>query len=149
LLHEGLEVREAAGRLKTTLETARFHLKRVLAQTGTATLLFSFQQRKENGVDGRGPSHGREETSSLHFQKWYPEALEIADELRLNSREIKWHIGRLRGASKTGHLYEQFPIYAQRAVATYYLMTRSLLVLYEGISRYRSFSFIVRTQPLT
>lgn len=35
LLHEGLEVREAAGRLKTTLETARFHLKRVLAKTGT------------------------------------------------------------------------------------------------------------------
>jgi DNA-binding CsgD family transcriptional regulator len=35
LLHQGLEVREAAGRLKTTLETTRFHLKRVLAKTGT------------------------------------------------------------------------------------------------------------------
>jgi DNA-binding CsgD family transcriptional regulator len=35
LLHQGLEVREAAGHLKTTLETARFHLKRVLAKTGT------------------------------------------------------------------------------------------------------------------
>jgi len=34
LLHQGLEVREAAGCLKTTLETARFHLKRVLAKTG-------------------------------------------------------------------------------------------------------------------
>ncbi len=34
LLHQGLEVREAAGRLKTTLETARFHLKRVLSKTG-------------------------------------------------------------------------------------------------------------------
>jgi DNA-binding CsgD family transcriptional regulator len=34
-LHQGLEVREAADRLKTTLETARFHLKRVLAKTGT------------------------------------------------------------------------------------------------------------------
>lgn len=69
---------------------------------------------------------------AAYVQRWYPEALEIAEELRLNSREIKWHIGRLRGASLTGHLYEQFPIYAQRAVATYYLMTRSLLVLYEG-----------------
>jgi len=69
---------------------------------------------------------------AAYVQRWYPEALEIAEELRLNSREIKWHIGRLRGASQTGHLYEQFPIYAQRAVATYYLMTRSLLVLYEG-----------------
>jgi len=69
---------------------------------------------------------------ATYVQRWYPEALEIAEELRLNSREIKWHIGRLRGASQTGHLYDQFPIYAQRAVATYYLMTRSLLVLYEG-----------------
>ncbi len=69
---------------------------------------------------------------ATYVQKWYPEALEIAEELRLNAREIKWHIGRLRGASRTGHLYEQFPVYAQRAVATYYLMTRSLLILYEG-----------------
>ncbi len=68
-----------------------------------------------------------------YVQRWYPEALELAEDLRLNSREIKWHISRLRGASQTGHLREQFPLYAQRAVATYYLMTRSLLVLYEGV----------------
>jgi hypothetical protein len=68
---------------------------------------------------------------ATYVRRWYPEALEIAEELRLSSREIKWHVSRLRGAAKTGHLYEQFPIYAQRAVATYYLMTRSLLVLYE------------------
>lgn len=35
LLLEGLEVREAAERLLITLETARFHLKRILAKTGT------------------------------------------------------------------------------------------------------------------
>jgi hypothetical protein len=70
---------------------------------------------------------------AAYVQKWYPKALELAEELRLNAREIKWHIGRLRGASATGHLQEQFPIYAQRAVATYYLMTRSLLVLYECV----------------
>ena len=69
---------------------------------------------------------------AAYVQRWYPEAGEIAEELRLNAREIKWHIGRLRGAKETGHFYEQFPIYAQRAVATYYLMTRSLLMLYEG-----------------
>jgi DNA-binding CsgD family transcriptional regulator/PAS domain-containing protein len=34
LLLEGLDVRDAAGRLAITLETARFHLKRVLAKTG-------------------------------------------------------------------------------------------------------------------
>ena len=70
---------------------------------------------------------------ATYVQTWYPEALELAEELRLNAREIQWHVGRLRGASETGHLREQFPIYAQRAVATYYLMTRSLLVLYEGV----------------
>jgi hypothetical protein len=68
-----------------------------------------------------------------YVQRWYPEAMELAEELRLNSREIQWHIGRLRGALKTGHQREQFSQYAQRAVATYYLMTRSLLVLYEGV----------------
>ena len=35
LLLNGLEVREAAERLLITLETARFHLKRVLTKTGT------------------------------------------------------------------------------------------------------------------
>ena len=35
LLLQGLEVRQAAERMGTTLETARFHLKRVLAKTGT------------------------------------------------------------------------------------------------------------------
>jgi DNA-binding CsgD family transcriptional regulator len=35
LLLQGLEVREAADQLRTTLETTRFHLKRVLAKTCT------------------------------------------------------------------------------------------------------------------
>ena len=68
-----------------------------------------------------------------YVQRWYPEALELAEDLRINSREIQWHISRLRGASKTGHMREQFGEYAQRAIATYYLMTRSLLVLYEAV----------------
>jgi DNA-binding CsgD family transcriptional regulator len=34
LLLEGLEVREVSQRLGVTLETARFHVKRVLAKTG-------------------------------------------------------------------------------------------------------------------
>jgi hypothetical protein len=70
---------------------------------------------------------------ATYVQKWYPDALQLSEELRLNAREIKWHIGRLRAASKTGHLRDQFSMYGQRAVATYYLMTRSLLVLYEGV----------------
>jgi DNA-binding CsgD family transcriptional regulator len=35
LLLKGLEVRGIADRLGITIETARFHLKRVLAKTGT------------------------------------------------------------------------------------------------------------------
>ena len=35
LLLEGLEVRRIADRLGITIQTARFHLKRVLAKTGT------------------------------------------------------------------------------------------------------------------
>jgi len=35
VLLQGLEVREAAGLLRITLETTRFHLKRILAKTGT------------------------------------------------------------------------------------------------------------------
>jgi hypothetical protein len=51
--------------------------------------------------------------------------------MRLSAREIQWHVERLRGARKTGKLESAFPMYAQRAVTTYYLMTRRLLALYE------------------
>jgi hypothetical protein len=68
---------------------------------------------------------------AAYMQKWYPEALVIAEQLRLNAREIKWHVGRLKGAAKTGNLQASFADYAQRAVATYYLMTQHVLALYE------------------
>jgi hypothetical protein len=66
-----------------------------------------------------------------YVQFWYPEALLVTEQLRLNAREIKWHIERLKGAAQTGNLRSSYPAYAQRAAATYYLMTRSLLSLYE------------------
>ena len=68
---------------------------------------------------------------AFYVQQWYPEALAVAEQLRLSAREIEWHVERLRGAKKTGKLESAFPMYAQRAVATYYLMTRRLLALYE------------------
>jgi len=67
---------------------------------------------------------------AAYVQLWYPEALVVAEQLRLNAREIKWHIERLEGAAKTGNLKSSFADYAQRAAATYYLMTRHLLDLY-------------------
>jgi len=70
----------------------------------------------------------------FYVQQWYPEALVIAEQLRLNAREIEWHVGRLKGAAKTGKLESSFADNAQRAVATYYLMTRRVLALYEQLN---------------
>jgi hypothetical protein len=68
---------------------------------------------------------------AFYVQQRYPEALAVAEHLRRNAREIEWHIGRLKGAERTGKLEAFFPEYAQRAIATYYLMTRHVLDLYE------------------
>ena len=68
---------------------------------------------------------------ACHVQQWYPEALPVAEQLRLNAREIQWHLERLRGAEQRGHLRTAFPEYAQRAVAIYNGMTRHVLALYE------------------
>lgn len=67
----------------------------------------------------------------FYLQQWYPEALTAAEQLRLNAREIEWNIGRLRSAQKTGKLESVFVMYAQPAVATYYLMTQRVLAIYE------------------
>jgi hypothetical protein len=66
------------------------------------------------------------------IQRWYPEALVIAEQMRLDARELKWHVARLRGAAQKGDLQVSFPFYAQRAVVRYYLMTRRVLSLYEA-----------------
>jgi len=68
---------------------------------------------------------------AMYLQRWYPEALVVAEQLRLNAKEIEWHVNRLKGAAKTGNLQASFADYAQRAVVTYYLMTLHLLDLYE------------------
>ena len=65
-------------------------------------------------------------------QRWHPEAVVVAEELRLNTREIEWHLGRLRAAAKSGRLRFSFPDYAQRAVATYYTMALAVVALYEA-----------------
>lgn len=69
---------------------------------------------------------------AFYVQKWYPEAVVIAERLRLDARELKWHVARLRGAAGKGDLQVSFPFYAQRAVVRYYLMTRRVLSLYEA-----------------
>jgi hypothetical protein len=71
---------------------------------------------------------------ACYLQKWYPEALVVAEQLRLNAKEIEWHVGRLKGAAKTGNLQSSFADYAQHAVVTYYLMTKHVLALYDQAS---------------
>jgi hypothetical protein len=68
---------------------------------------------------------------AFYVQQWYPEALLVAEQLRLSAKEIKWHLERLKSAQQTGKLESSFTMYAQPAVATYYLMTRRVLALYE------------------
>ncbi|WP_158821948.1 hypothetical protein [Granulicella sp. S156] len=68
---------------------------------------------------------------AFYVQQWYPEALVLAEELRLSAREVQWHVERLQGAAKTGNLESSFADYAQPAIAKYYLMTRQILALYE------------------
>jgi hypothetical protein len=67
---------------------------------------------------------------ATYVQRFHPEALIVAEQLRLNAREIQWHVERLRGAAKTGNLQASFNTYAQRAVVSYYMMTRNVLALY-------------------
>jgi hypothetical protein len=69
---------------------------------------------------------------AYYLQRSYPEALPIAEQLRLDSRALQWHVDRLKGAAKTGNLEISFPFYAQRAVSTYYQMTQRVLALYEA-----------------
>jgi hypothetical protein len=70
----------------------------------------------------------------FYVQQWYPEALVITEQLRQSAREIEFHVGRLKGAAKTGKLETSFADTAQRAVATYYVMTRRVLGLYEQLN---------------
>ncbi len=69
---------------------------------------------------------------ATYVHQWYPDAMVIAERLHRDAREIKWHVARLKGAARTGNLQVSFPFYAQRAVLTYYRMTRCVLELYEA-----------------
>lgn len=70
---------------------------------------------------------------AFYVQQWYPEALALAEQLRVNAREIEWHVGRLKVAAETGKLESSFADNAQKAITTYYLMTRRVLALYEQL----------------
>jgi hypothetical protein len=68
---------------------------------------------------------------AAYLQRWYPEAVATAEELRLQARELEWQVGRLRSAAENDGLSFHFASYGQNAAVTYYLMGRRLLSLYE------------------
>src|ERR1039458_567776 len=63
----------------------------------------------------------------FYVQQWYPEALAIAEQLRLNAREIEWHIGRLKSAANTGWAEKVFAKHAEEVIVMYYVTTRRVL----------------------
>jgi hypothetical protein len=69
---------------------------------------------------------------ACYCQRLYPEALVVAEELRLNAREIKWHLDRVDAAERSGKSVAVFGEYAQRIATIYYLMTHRLLALYDA-----------------
>ncbi len=69
---------------------------------------------------------------ACYCQRLYPEALVVAEELRLNAREIKWHLDRLNTAVHNGTSVTALGEHAQRIATIYYLMTRRLLALYDA-----------------
>ena len=69
---------------------------------------------------------------ACYLQRWYPEAMTTAEQLRKNAEEIRWHVGRLKGALIPEKVSSEFADYARPAIASYYLMTRRVLALYEA-----------------
>jgi hypothetical protein len=66
-----------------------------------------------------------------YVRRWNPEALVVAEQLRLDANEIRNALSRIERARWMGKLAASFPVQAPRAAAAYYLMTQRLCALYE------------------
>jgi hypothetical protein len=66
---------------------------------------------------------------AAYLQRSYPEAAAVAEELRLQAKELEWHVGRLRMAEEQGSLEFHISTYAQNAAIAYYLMEQRLQAL--------------------
>lgn len=68
-----------------------------------------------------------------HIQSRYPEAVVLAEQLRVTARQVDWYIDRLRLASEAGHLKACFAEYGNRAIGLYYGMTESVKLIYREL----------------
>jgi hypothetical protein len=84
-----------------------------------------------NGIEALGSNCTVLIDMAFYVQQWYPEALAVAEQLRLSAREIEWHVERLRSAAKSGKLESSILMNGQRAAVAYYLMTRYVLALHQ------------------
>jgi hypothetical protein len=66
-----------------------------------------------------------------YVRRWNPEAMLVAEQLRLDAREIRKALSRIERARRRGKLGDLFPIQASRAAAAYHLMTQRVCALYE------------------
>ena len=69
---------------------------------------------------------------AFYVQRWNSEAVTVAEQLRLDAREISQQLRLLKKLLKKGRSEPRVPVYLQRAAASYYLMTRRLLALCEA-----------------
>jgi hypothetical protein len=68
---------------------------------------------------------------AYYVNRWNPDALVVAEQLRLDAREIKSALSRIQSERRRGRLAASFSNQASRAAAAYYLMTQRVCALYE------------------
>jgi hypothetical protein len=66
---------------------------------------------------------------AAYLQRSYPEAASVAEELRLQAKELELYVSRLRMADEQSSLEFHIPTYAQNAAIAYYLMEQRLQAL--------------------
>jgi hypothetical protein len=71
---------------------------------------------------------------AAYLQRSYSEAAEVAEELRLQAKELGYHVGRLRMAAQQGSLPFHINAHARNAAIAYYLMEQRLHKFCERIN---------------
>jgi len=77
---------------------------------------------------------------AAYLQRSYPDAAAVAEELRLQAKELELQVSRLRMADEQGSLEFHIPTYAQNVAVAYYLMEQRLqaLCLQKNLQAFRS-----------
>jgi hypothetical protein len=64
-----------------------------------------------------------------YLQRSYPDAAVVAEQLRLQGKDLEFHAGRLKMADEQGSIEFHIATYAQNAAIAYYLMEQRLQAL--------------------